>query len=352
VDSSKKGGRVALLLAIDGMGGDEAPEMVVEGLALASRMHPSVRFRLFGPQQRLEALVSKHPSLQASVTFQDTDEVVTPEMKPSTAVRSLKRSSMRLAIEAVRDGQAQGVVSAGNTGAYLALSKLILKTLPGIARPAIVSQIPTSKGESIMLDLGANLTCTAENLVDFALMGEAFARHVLHLPHPTVGLLNVGAEDLKGHALLQETAGRLRAHSSAFYGFIEGDDISKGTVDVIVTDGFTGNVALKTGEGMIRLVFDALRAGFASSWVSKLAYLFARPLLKGIKEKFDPRRYNGAVWLGLNGVAVKSHGGTDALGFAYAVGMTIDMVEGGLNDAIAQAVESFHATVSEGRSVG
>ncbi|MGL4426324.1 MAG: phosphate acyltransferase PlsX [Alphaproteobacteria bacterium] len=337
---------MSLLLAIDGMGGDKAPEMVVDGLALASRRHPGVRFMLFGPQQRLQELVSKHASLQDSVIFLDTDEVVTPEMKPSSAVRSLKRSSMRLAIEAVRDGQAQGVVSAGNTGAYLALSKLILKTLPGIDRPAIVSQIPTSRGESIMLDLGANLICTAENLVDFALMGEAFARHVLHLPHPTVGLLNVGAEDMKGHALLQETASRLKAHSAAFYGFVEGDDISKGTVDVIVTDGFTGNVALKTGEGMIRLLFDAFRLGFASSWVSKLAYFFARPLLRDIKEKFDPRRYNGAIWLGLNGVAVKSHGGTDALGFACAVGMTIEMVESGLNDAIAKAVASFHATVS------
>lgn len=332
---------MSLSLAIDGMGGDKAPGIVVEGMALALKKHPSIRFLLFGPKVDLESLVQQHPPLLSRVSFVDTDERVTPETKPSAAVRGLKRSSMRLAIEAVRDGKAQGCVSAGNTGAYLALSKLILKTLRGIDRPAIVSQMPTARGESIMLDLGANLACSSDNLVDFALMGEAFARHILHVARPTVGLLNVGTEDLKGNALLQETAAKLKTRDF-FYGFVEGDDIAKGTVDVIVTDGFTGNIALKTGEGMIRFIFDTLRTGFGRSWFTKLAYFLARPVFKGLKEKLDPRRYNGAVWLGLNGVAVKSHGGTDSFGFASAIDMAVEMVEGHLNEAIEKALQSLH----------
>ena len=327
---------MSLSLAVDGMGGDKAPEVIVHGMAIAAHKHPNVNFILFGPKEMLEPLVIQHAVLPSRVTFVDTDEKITPDTKPSTAIRGLKRSSMRLAIEAVRDGKAQGCISAGNTGAYLALSKLILKTLPGIDRPAIVSQMPTARGESIMLDLGANLACSSDNLVDFALMGEAFARHVLHVSHPTVGLLNVGVEDVKGNALLQETAAKLRTQSF-FYGFVEGDDIAKGTVDVIVTDGFTGNVALKTGEGMIRFLFETLRVGFSSSWFTKLAYFLARPVFRALKEKLDPRRYNGAVWLGLNGVAVKSHGGTDDLGFASAIEMAIHMVEARLNKAFSMA---------------
>lgn len=335
------------MLAVDGMGGDQSPAVVVQGLSLARQLYPFVRFLLYGPEPLLQSLSKADKGLSKVITFIHTDEVITAETKPSLAIRGLKKSSMRLALEAVNQQQAKGVISAGNTGAYLALSKMILKTLPGIDRPAIISQVPTLKGESVMLDLGANLVCTPQNLVEFALMGEVFARHVLGYPRPTVGLLNVGVEDLKGHQELKETAELLKASGIAFHGFIEGDDISKGTVDVIVTDGFTGNVALKTGEGVIRLVFEALRQSFGVSLFSKLAFCFAQPVLKSLKERLDPRRYNGAVWLGLNGIAVKSHGGTDALGFAYAIGMAVDMVQSGLNQRILQEIQRFQKKPKE-----
>lgn len=329
------------MLAIDGMGGDRSPSVVVQGLSLARQLYPFVHFLLYGPEPLLRSLVKADKNLAKVVTFIHTDEVITADTKPGVAVRGLKRSSMRLALEAVQQQQAQGVVSAGNTGAYLALSKMILKTLPGIDRPAIISQVPTLRGESVMLDLGANLACTPENLAEFGLMGEVFARHVLGYPHPTVALLNVGVEDLKGHQDLKKAADLLKSSGIKFHGFIEGDDISKGTVDVIVTDGFTGNIALKTGEGVIRLIFESLRQSFRVSLFSKVAFSLAQPILKSLKERLDPRRYNGAIWLGLNGTAVKSHGGTDALGFAYAVGMAVDMVQSGLNARIIEEIQRF-----------
>lgn len=329
------------MLAIDGMGGDQSPAIVVQGLSLARQRYPFVHFLLYGPELLLRPLVGADKNLAQAVTFIHTDEKITAETKPSVAVRGLKRSSMRLALEAVQQQQAKGVVSAGNTGAYLALSKMILKTLPGIDRPAIASQVPTLKGESVMLDLGANLSCTPRNLAEFGLMGEVFARHVLGFPRPTVGLLNVGVEDLKGHQDLKEASDLLKASSIAFQGFIEGDDISKGTVDVIVTDGFTGNIALKTGEGVIRLIFESLRQSFKASFFSKIAFFLVQPIVKSLKERLDPRRYNGAVWLGLNGIAVKSHGGADALGFAFAVGMAVDMVQSGLNERIMEEIHRF-----------
>src|SRR5690606_28936379 len=217
--------------------------------------------------------------------------------------------------------------SAGNTGALMAMAKFVLKTLPGIDRPAIASIFPTLRGESVMLDLGANVECDAENLVQFAVMGDAFARCVLGLPHPTVGLLNVGSEEMKGHEALREAAARLRAPNSpvAFHGFIEGNDIAGGVVDVIVTDGFTGNVALKTAEGTSKLFGEYLRQAFRHSLLARLGYLLASPALKKMRARIDPRRYNGAMFLGLNGIAVKSHGGADALGFANAIGVAVDM---------------------------
>jgi len=296
---------------------------------------------LYGPEPLLRSLVKADRDLAKVVTFVHTDEVITAETKPNVAVRSLKCSSMRLALEAVHQQEASGIVSAGNTGAYLALSKTILKTLPGIDRPAIISQIPTLQRESVMLDLGANLECTPRNLAEFGLMGEVFARHVLGYPHPTVGLLNIGVEDVKGHKNLKEAADLLKKAGIRFHGFIEGDDISKGTVDVIVTDGFTGNVALKTGEGILRLVFESLRQSFRVSFFSRMALCLAGPILKGVKDRLDPRRYNGAIWLGLNGIAVKSHGGTDSLGFAYAVGMAVDMIQSGLNERITEEIQRF-----------
>jgi glycerol-3-phosphate acyltransferase PlsX len=231
-------------------------------------------------------------------------------------------------------------VSAGNTGAFMAIAKLVMKTLPGIHRPAIAGYFPTLRGESVMLDLGANVECDATNLVEFAIMGNVFARTVLGVLHPTVGLLNVGSEEMKGHEALREASAMLRntPMPGAFQGFVEGDDIAKGTVDVIVADGFTGNVALKTIEGTAKLYSGFLRETFRSSLLARLGYLLARPALNSLRTRVDPRRYNGAIFLGLNGIAVKSHGGTDAVGFANAIGVAIDMV---LHGAIEKITEDF-----------
>ncbi|MEB3701461.1 Phosphate acyltransferase [Candidatus Bealeia paramacronuclearis] len=344
---------MGVTLAVDGMGGDQAPQMVVDGLALASIRYPTTSFILFGDEKTLSALVALHSHLKDHVTIVHTDEVVTSEMKPSAAIRGLPQSSMRLAIKAVAEGKAQGVVSAGNTGAYMALAKMVLKTLPGIERPALASLVPTLKSESVMLDLGANVECNARNLEQFALMGVMFARYVLSLCKPKVGVLNVGSEEMKGHAYVKEAADLIRAGSigSSFHGFIEGDDITKGTVDVIVTDGFTGNVVLKSGEGVMQLAMTYVREGFKNSIFASLGYFLARPMLEKLKSRLDHRRYNGGIWLGLNGVAIKSHGGTDALGFSHAIALAIDMVTSGVNEHIVAEFKSEEAHLKKKAAV-
>ena len=315
------------VLAVDAMGGDRAPEIVVQGLEIAAERHPQVRFLLVGDEARVAPLLAAHPRARAASTLRHAPEAVPNEMKPTAALR-LRGASMRLAIEAVAAGEAEGVVSAGNTGALMALAKIVLKTLAGIDRPAMAGIGPSARGDFVMLDLGANVQCDSRNLVEFAVMGEVFARTVLGLNQPSIGLLNVGAEELKGDERVREAAEVLKASPNAplFHGFVEGHDIAAGTVDVVVTDGFTGNVALKTGEGTLKLVRDLLREVFASSLAAKLGYVLARPALERLREWLDPRRYNGAVLVGLNGVVVKSHGGTDALGFAHAMDLAIDMV--------------------------
>ncbi|MFI4948681.1 MAG: phosphate acyltransferase PlsX [Alphaproteobacteria bacterium] len=314
-------------LAIDAMGGDRAPAMVLRGADLALERHPGAQFLLFGDAHQISPLLARLPRLAAVAALQHTDEAVADDAKPSQALRSGRRSSMRLAIDAVADGRADGVVSAGNTGALMATAKFVLKTLPGIDRPAIATIVPTRRGESVMLDLGANIECDAANLVQFALMGDVFARTVLGLAQPTVGLLNVGSEDLKGNDAVRGASARLRGSMTPirFYGFIEGDDIAAGTVDVIVTDGFTGNVALKTIEGVAKLFGESLRASFHHSLSARLGYLLARGALKKFATRIDPRRYNGAMFLGLAGIAVKSHGSTDAFGFANAISVAADL---------------------------
>jgi glycerol-3-phosphate acyltransferase PlsX len=262
-------------------------------------------------------------------------EVISGDLKPTAALR-MRGSSMRLAIDAVANGEAAGIVSAGNTGALMALAKIVIKTMPEIDRPALAAIGPSARGDVVLLDLGANVQCDARNLVEFAIMGDAFARVALGLTTPSIGLLNVGSEELKGDDRVRAAAEILRdSHVGAqFRGFIEGHDITAGTVDVVVTDGFTGNVALKTGEGALKLMRDLLRQVFTSSVPARLGYLLARPALDRLREWMDPRRYNGAILLGLNGVVVKSHGGTDALGFAHAVDVAMDMVTHGYNDRI------------------
>ncbi len=317
----------ALTIALDAMGGDAAPKMVVRGAAIALERFPEVRFLMFGREGEIAPLLASKGRLREVTTLRHTDDVVSSDAKPSVALRSGRKSSMRLAIDSVRAGEADCVVSAGNTGALMAMAKFVLKTLPGINRPAIASFFPTLRGETVMLDLGANVHCDAQNLVDFTVMGNAFARSVLGLQEPTYGLLNVGSEEIKGHESLQEASGILRASNlpGRFLGFVEGDDIAKGTADVIVTDGFTGNVALKTAEGTAKLINEYLRNTFRSSLLAGLGYLLARPAMQKLRKRVDPRAYNGAMFLGLNGITVKSHGGTDALGFANAIGVAVDM---------------------------
>ncbi len=329
-------GRV--VISVDAMGGDNAPGIVIEGLRIAKARFPRVHYLVFGDQAKIQPLLAGAGDLSEHVEIRHTDQAVAPDAKPSQVLRTGRQSSMSLAIEAVAKGEASGIVSAGNTGALMAVSKFRLRTLPGIDRPAIAAFFPTQRGESVMLDLGANVECSAANLVQFAVMGEVFARVLFGLEQPTVGILNVGSEELKGNDAVRGAANLLRSTKLPirFHGFIEGNDITEGTVDVVVTDGFSGNIALKTAEGTAKLYSSFLREAFQSSLLAKLGYLLARPALTKVKLRTDPRPYNGAKFLGLNGIAVKSHGGTDALGFANAVGVAIDLVTHGFNDRIKE----------------
>ncbi len=341
-----------ITIALDAMGGEQAPSMVLKGADMALQRYPDLRFMLFGQEDALRPMLAKLPRLAVAVTLHHTSEVVLDDAKPSLALRGGRQSSMRLAIDAVADGRADGVVSAGNTGALMAMAKFVLKTLPGIDRPAIASFFPTRRGESVMLDLGANVECDAENLVQFALLGDAFARTVLGLVEPTVGLLNVGSEDLKGNDAVRAASLRLRGALTPirFYGFIEGDDIAAGTVDVVVTDGFTGNIAVKTAEGTAKLFSEFLFAAFHHSPMARVGYLFARGALRKLRIRIDPRRYNGAVFLGLGGIAVKSHGSTDALGFANAIGLAADMKLNGFLDKTRDDLARLYQATSMAQS--
>ncbi len=332
-----------ITLSIDAMGGDYAPDMVVDGMAQAFQDLPCVKFIVFGRSGDVAPLLAKYPRLSSVCELRHADDVVSNDEKAGIALRSGRKSSMRLAINAVGAGEADGIVSAGNTGALMAMAKFVLKTLPGINRPAIASVLPSLSGESVMLDLGANIQCDAENLVQFAVMGEVFARQVLHIKEPSIGILNVGTEVLKGNDSVKQAAAILKeTHLPInFYGFIEGDDIGKGTVDVIVTDGFTGNVALKTIEGTARLFAEALKRELSQKWLGKLGALVARPAINSFRTRFDTRRYNGAMFLGLGGICVKSHGGTDGLGFRYAIKVAYDLVADKLNDGIKEDYARF-----------
>jgi len=322
----------SIAIALDAMGGDAAPAIVVQGAELARERHPELKVLLFGDRARIEPLLARAKRLSDCAEIRHTEIVIAADDKPGQALRKGRESSMGLAIEAVASGEAAGVVSAGNTGALMALSKFQLRTLPGIDRPALAALFPTMRGDSVMLDLGANVQCDANNLVQFALMGAAFARTVMGLPRPSVGLVNVGEEELKGNDVVRAAAQILRATTLPldFQGFVEGDDIPRGATDVVVTDGFTGNVALKTAEGTAKLYTQFLKQALNSSWRARLGYLLARGAFEAMRERVDPRYYNGGVFLGLNGVSVKSHGGTDATGFATAIDLAVDMAAGNL----------------------
>ena len=317
-----------VVLALDGMGGDRAPDVVVEGADIARERHPGTTFLLFGDPARLKPLVDRRKGLAKVLEIVPAEDAVSADDKPSFALRRRRKSSMWLAVQAAAEGRADSVVSAGNTGALLAISMFAMRMVEGAHRPALASFLPTSRGEVVMLDLGANVECDAENLAEFSVMGSVFAQVLLGLDTPKVGLLNVGSEELKGHDEVRQTAGWLRREGSPvrFHGFVEGNDIGSGVVDVVVTDGFTGNVALKSIEGTAKLYTGWVREVFRTSTFAKIGYLFASGALGKFSKRVDPRRYNGGVFLGLDGVCVKSHGGTDGLGFANAIGVANDLV--------------------------
>jgi glycerol-3-phosphate acyltransferase PlsX len=339
-----------MTVSIDAMGGDAGPGVVVAALARTVQRHPLVKFILHGDEAKLKPLFARRAKLLEKVTIRHAPDRVSMEEKPSIALRRGRNSSMWRAIESVKNKEAEVAVSAGNTGALMAMGMFQLGVLEGISRPAIAVILPTRRGQSIVLDVGANVQSDAEQLVDFAVMGEAFARAIFSLERPSVGLLNVGSEDVKGNESVKGAAHILRNVSlpMEFQGFVEGDDIAEGSADVIVTDGFTGNVALKTAEGTAKLVVSYLRGALRRSFFGRIGGLLAAGALTALRRKLDPRAFGGGIFLGLNGVVVKAHGGTDALGFAGAVDMAIDMTEAG----IITRIISDHAAVAAALNAG
>jgi len=334
-----------LTVSLDAMGGDAGPSIVISALVRSLQRNPAVRFILHGDETALNELIRKKKGkIGPRVSVRHAPTRVAMDEKPSFALRRRRDSSMWHAIESVKTGEAEAVVSAGNTGALMAMSMYQLGLIDGISRPAIASVWPTQKSQVVVLDCGANVECDAEQLVDFAVMGEAFARAVLGLPKPRVGLLNVGSEEVKGHEAVRGAAQILRDAKlpMEFCGFIEGNQLGDGSVDVAVTDGFTGNVTLKAIEGTAKLIAHFLKSSLKRSPLSRLGALLASGALMALKRKLDPRAYGGGLMLGLNGIVVKSHGGTDALGFAYAIDTAINMAAGGINKSIVADRAGMH----------
>jgi glycerol-3-phosphate acyltransferase PlsX len=317
-------------IALDAMGGDVGPAVVVPGAEVSLERHPDTEFIFFGNQAEVAPLLDARPKLKAASRLVHTDVTVKMNEKPSQALRHGRwKSSMWLAIDAVKKGEADAAVSAGNTGALMAMAKFNLRMMEGIDRPAAAALWPTLKGDSVVLDVGASIGTNAEHLVDLAVMGAAMARVLFDLERPSVGLLNIGVEEIKGQEEVRE-AGRLLREANLpfleYVGFVEGDDIGKGTADVVVTEGFSGNIAIKVAEGTARQIGEFLRGAISRTWRAKIGYLFARNAFEMLRDKMDPRKANGGVFLGLNGVVIKSHGGTDAEGFAAAVDLGYDMI--------------------------
>ena len=326
-------------IAVDAMGGDEGVRVMVEGAALARRRHDRFKFLLVGDEARIKRALDSHPNMHAASEILHAEDIVSGDEKPTQALRRARTTSMGLAINAVKQGDAGAAVSAGNTGALMAMAKLALRTMPGIDRPALTARLPTlGQHDVIMLDLGANTECDARNLVQFAVMGAAYSRIITGLEAPRVRLLNIGTEDIKGTDDLQQASAMLRAAqglSLQFEGFVEADKITHGAVDVVVSDGFSGNIALKAIEGAARFVGDLLKRSFRSSLRSKFGFLISRPATELIRHHLDPNNHNGGVFLGLNGIVVKSHGSANAAGVANAVAVTARLLEENLTERIA-----------------
>jgi glycerol-3-phosphate acyltransferase PlsX len=334
-------------IAIDAMGGDGGPAAMIAGAARARRRDSSLEFLVYGDERQVRAQLERHNRLRSAVTVVDSPEAIGASEKPTQAIRRAGTTSMGMAINAVKGGKADAAVSGGNTGAMMAMSKLALRTMPGIDRPALSALLPTlGENDCVMLDLGANTECDAQNLVQFAVMGAAYARTVLGIAKPRVKLLNIGTEELKGTDELKEAASLLREADYLpfrFDGFTEGDQLSRGHVDVVVTDGFSGNIALKTAEGTARFVTDLLRRAFKSSFRSKAGFALSRPALDLLKVHLDPNNHNGAVFLGLNGLVVKSHGAATPKGVANAIHVAASMVRNDITRKIGEDLDNFRA---------
>lgn len=332
-----------ITIAVDAMGGDHGLNIVVPACIRAVKKNPDLKIILVGIQDKVSACLKKHgaSSLQ-QLSVVHASEMVNMDDLPSHALRNKKDSSMRVAINLVKQGKAQACVSAGNTGALMATARYVLKTLPGIDRPAIVSELPTLKGKTWVIDLGANVDSCAEHLFQFAVMGSALIQAIEHKPNPKIALLNIGVEEMKGNDQVKRTAHMLAESPVMNYvGYVEGDHFYTGDVDLVVCDGFVGNVALKASEGIVKLMLNILKESFNKNWMTKIAGAIAFPALKHLKKRLDPSRYNGASMLGLNGIVIKSHGGADALGFEYAIEQAVLEVKNNVVDLVRDQINDF-----------
>jgi glycerol-3-phosphate acyltransferase PlsX len=330
---------MAITVAIDCMGGDHGPRVTVPAAAGFAASHPEAEIILVGLAPAIEAELARLDSrARGRMRVRHADQVVLMDESPASALKGKKNSSMRIAVDLVKSGEAQACVSAGNTGALMAISRFVLKTLPGIDRPAILSVLPNMKGSTYMLDLGANVDCGPEHLLQFAIMGATLVSAVEHKERPSVGLLNIGEEAIKGNEVVKQAAEMLRSSGLNFKGNVEGDDIFKGKTDVVVCDGFVGNIALKSAEGLAQLLGSSLREEFTRNWFTRLAALFAMPVLSAFKRRFDHRRYNGATLIGLRGIVVKSHGSADAFAFERAILRAMEEIQ---NDVLQRLMQRF-----------
>ena len=332
-----------ITVAIDAMGGDHGPHVTVPAALEALKQDEQLNIILVGLSDAITSELTRHKaSISSRLRVHHAAEVVTMEESPQSALKNKKDSSMRVAINLVKSGEANACVSAGNTGALMATARFVLKTLPGIDRPAIAATLPSQKGLTYVLDLGANADCTSEQLLQFAVMGAMLVSAVEHKPNPSIGLLNIGSEDIKGNEVVKRAGELLRDSHLNFYGNVEGNDIYKGTTDVVVCDGFVGNVALKASEGLAQMMGRFLTEEFKRNWLTKLMALVALPVLKRFKKRLDPRRYNGASFLGLRGIVVKSHGGADSFSFLHAIHTAIEESQNGVLRRITEQLEIEH----------
>lgn len=333
-----------ITVAIDAMGGDYGPRVTIPAALALLKQDSQLKVILVGLNDAIEAeLRAQKTKLNSRLSIHHASDLVSMDESPQSALKNKKDSSMRVAINLVKDGQADACVSAGNTGALMATSRFVLKTLPGIDRPAIAGVLPSKSGKTHMLDLGANADCTPEHLLQFAIMGSVLVSCVRNKPKPTVGLLNIGSEDIKGNEVVKQTAELLKVSNLNFYGNVEGDDIYKGTTDLVVCDGFVGNVALKTSEGLANLMAGFLKEEFKKNPITKLMALISMPVLSAFRKRLDPRCYNGASFLGLRGIVVKSHGGADAFAFRHAIIKAVEEARSGVLERISEHLALEHA---------